>query len=182
MPHYVAQVDEVQPLLPADVVGPLQGLQWRGRGGELVRRIVAAAVPGGIGAQLLADTPGDALQDLLIVVDCRYHQGGDLNVHSRLLGLPAVAPDLLHIGPAVFFDRCRIPLNVHIHGIQTRLDQQLQRLRGHVAVGHVSVVETPLMGKPEHVERPFQGKGGLVEADGGALAATARRLSDEILW
>ena len=27
IPQYVAQVDEVQPLLPADVVGPLQGMQ-----------------------------------------------------------------------------------------------------------------------------------------------------------
>ena len=39
----VAQVDKVlsevfRPLLPADVMGPLQGLQWRGRGGELVGR------------------------------------------------------------------------------------------------------------------------------------------------
>jgi hypothetical protein len=31
MAQYVAQVDEVQSLLPVDVVGPLQGLQRRGR-------------------------------------------------------------------------------------------------------------------------------------------------------
>ena len=58
MPQYVAQVDKVQPLLPADVVGPLQGRQWRGWSGELVGGIVAAAMPGGVGAQLLADAPG----------------------------------------------------------------------------------------------------------------------------
>jgi hypothetical protein len=29
MAQHVAQVDEVQPFLPADVVGPLQGVQWQ---------------------------------------------------------------------------------------------------------------------------------------------------------
>ena len=182
MPQHVAQVDEVQPFLPADVVGPLQGLQWRGRGGELVGGIVAAAMPGGVGAQLLTDAPGDAPQDFLIVVDGRYHQGGDLDVHPRLPGLAAVPPDPLHVGSAVLFDRRRVPFDVHVHGIQTRFDQQLQRLRGHVAVGHAGVVEATLAGEPEHVEGPFQREGGFVEADGSALAAPAHCLSDEILW
>ena len=70
-----------------------------------------------------------------------------------VLGVAAIAPHFLHVDPlAVFLHRVRVSLEIHIHGVQPGPDEQIQRLLGHVAVGDVGVVQSPLAGQAEHIQ------------------------------
>ncbi len=125
MAQDVAQVDERQSGLFADLPGPLQGVHRRGRGGEAIGWVVAADVPRDVRPQLGDDAPGDALQHLILVVHAWDDQSSDLQVQAQFTRQAAVAPYFLHVDPlAVSLHGLGIALHVHVHGVQPSFHEQ----------------------------------------------------------
>ncbi len=93
---HIAEINEIESRLFADLPGTLQSRHGRGRRGKPVRRIVRRDVPGNFPPQRHCPL-GDFPQRCLRVIHTGNHQGGDLNMHAAPARKGARSPYLFDI-------------------------------------------------------------------------------------